>query len=218
MTIHRKAAAFQLVDAPNEDGTFEGYASVFGIADKGNDVVDRGAYTKSLDALASAGRKVKMLWQHDPAHPIGVWEEIREDAKGLFVKGRIVTEVEKGREALALLRAGAIDGMSIGYRTVKAASVNGARHLKELDLWEVSLVTFPMLPEAVVTGLKSAETEREFEALLRDAGLSRKEATAVALHGYKGLAGLRDADTAEESDMAALLQSIKETTHKLARG
>ncbi len=135
------------------DGTqVAGYASLFGKRDQGGDVVQKGAYAASLAKLAAGGRAVKMLWQHDPTQPIGVWDEVREDATGLWVKGRILTEVEKGREAAALLTAGAIDGLSIGYRTVKAErDGKGQRHLQELELWEVSLVTFPMLPEARVS-------------------------------------------------------------------
>jgi hypothetical protein len=134
------------------DGTVvSGYASLFGRVDQGGDVVQAGAYGASLKALGAAGRRVKMLWQHDPAQPIGVWDEVREDGRGLFVKGRILTEVAQGREAAALLAAGAIDGLSIGYRTVRATrDGKGRRRLDELDLWEVSLVTFPMLPEARV--------------------------------------------------------------------
>jgi uncharacterized protein len=134
------------------DGTgVSGYASVFGACDQGGDIVARGAYARSLAALAQEGRRVRMLWQHDPAEPIGVWDEIREDGRGLFVKGRILTDVARGREAAALLAAGAIDGLSIGYRTVKAErDAKGRRVLSDLDLWEVSLVTFPMLPDARV--------------------------------------------------------------------
>ena len=139
-------------DVHVSDGTcIEGYASVFGIVDQGGDVVARGAYARSLGELMKAGRRVKMLWQHDPAEPIGIWEEVREDAKGLYVKGRILVEVERGREAAALVAGGAIDGLSIGYRTVMAErDGKGRRVLRDLDLWEVSLVTFPMLPEARV--------------------------------------------------------------------
>lgn len=134
------------------DGTvIEGYASLFGLKDQGGDVVQKGAYAASLKRAAAAGRGVKMLWQHDPTQPIGIWDEVREDGTGLWVKGRILTEVEKGREAAALLAAGAIDGLSIGYKTVKAErDGKGQRLLSELELWEVSLVTFPMLPEARV--------------------------------------------------------------------
>jgi HK97 family phage prohead protease len=132
-----------------------GYASLFGAADQGGDVVERGAYGNSLEAVKKAGRSIKMLWQHDPAQPIGVWDEVREDSKGLWVKGRILTDVAKGREAAALIEAGAIDGLSIGYRTLKATkNTKGQRLLSELELWEVSLVTFPMLPSARV-GAKS---------------------------------------------------------------
>ena len=111
-------------------------------------MVSPGAYGRSLARLASAGGKVKMLWQHDPAQPIGVWDEVREDGRGLFVRGRLLTEVRAAREALVLLRAGAIDGLSIGYRTLTAEKAAGGRLLHEVELWEVSLVTFPMLPEA----------------------------------------------------------------------
>ncbi|MGB3244644.1 MAG: HK97 family phage prohead protease [Sulfitobacter sp.] len=128
-----------------------GYASLFGSVDQGGDVVAEGAYTASLKAVATAGRNIKMLWQHDPAQPIGIWDEVREDAKGLWVRGRILDQVVKGREAAALIAAGAIDGLSIGYRTVKATkNTKGQRLLSELELWEVSLVTFPMLPSARV--------------------------------------------------------------------
>ena len=129
----------------------EGYASFFGITDQGGDIVMPGAYGKSLARLKTEGRAVKMLWQHDAALPIGVWDEILEDGRGLKVKGRILPEVEKGREAAALISAGAIDGLSIGYRTVMAEkNAKGQRLLREVELWEVSLVTFPMLPEARV--------------------------------------------------------------------
>lgn len=149
------------------DGAFvEGYASIFGRRDQGGDVVGRGAYAASLAALAATGRRVKMLWQHDPAQPIGVWDEAREDATGLYVKGRILTEVARGREAAALLAAGAIDGLSIGYRTVRAErDAKGQRLLQELELWEVSLVTFPMLAEARVQAKADPAGEAEWSVL-----------------------------------------------------
>ncbi|MGC1504858.1 MAG: HK97 family phage prohead protease [Sulfitobacter sp.] len=143
--------AFQDVTKVEGGTEVSGYASLFGAVDQGGDVVEVGAYGVSLKALSKAGRSIKMLWQHDPSQPIGVWDEVREDTKGLFVKGRILDSVEKGREAAALIAAGAIDGLSIGYRTVKATkNTKGQRLLSELELWEVSLVTFPMLPSARV--------------------------------------------------------------------
>ena len=142
------------------DGTrIEGYASLFDACDQGGDIVKKGAYAASLKRLGSEGRRVKMLWQHDPAQPIGIWDEVREDAKGLYVKGRLLDSVGKGREAAALIEAGAIDGLSIGYRTVRATKNDkGRRLLTELELWEVSLVTFPMLPSARV-GAKGENPE-----------------------------------------------------------
>lgn len=150
---------------PQGGTQIEGYASLFGACDQGGDIVQAGAYSASLKALSAQGRNVKMLWQHDPTQPIGIWDEVREDARGLYVKGRLLESVGKGREAAALIGAGAIDGLSIGYRTVKAAkNEQGRRLLTELELWEVSLVTFPMLPSARV-GAKSdtleADTLRE---------------------------------------------------------
>ena len=135
-------------DVTVTDGTtISGYASLFGAADQGGDTVQHGAYGASL----AKGRGVKMLWQHDPTQPIGVWDEVFEDDKGLWVKGRLLTDVAKGREAASLIAARAIDGLSIGYRTVKASkNADGGRLLAELELWEVSLVTFPMLPDARV--------------------------------------------------------------------
>jgi HK97 family phage prohead protease len=113
-------------------------------------VVAPGAFRASLERLAAARRKVKFLWQHDPARPIGVWHGVEGDARGLKVSGKILADVAQGAEALSLMRAGAIDGLSIGYRTVKAEASRetGGRRLLEVDLWEVSLVTFPMLPTA----------------------------------------------------------------------
>jgi uncharacterized protein len=154
-------------DVRVEDGTkIEGYASLFGATDQGGDVVEKGAYAASLTRLAASGGRVKMLWQHDPAEPIGIWDEVREDATGLYVKGRILTEVARGREAAALIGAGAIDGLSIGYRTIRAAKDGkGLRRLNELELWEVSLVTFPMLPEARVQAKGDAPADEALRKL-----------------------------------------------------
>ena len=147
--LETKFVAFDQVATVAEDGRIEGYASIFGAPDQTGDVVAEGAFSRSLEALREAGRSVKLLWQHDPAEPIGVWDSVREDGRGLRVRGRLLSEVRRGAEALALLRAGAVDGLSIGYRTVRAARrPEGGRLLQDVELWEVSLVTFPMLPEA----------------------------------------------------------------------
>ena len=207
--IQHKSIPFEVKREPDQDGVFEGYASVFDVVDGGMDVVSRGAFTKSI-----AGRKPKMLWQHDPSQVIGVWDEVREDERGLFVKGRLLKDVQKGREAMALMRVDAIDSMSIGYKTIAATEEgSGAvRRLLEVDLYEVSVVTFPMLEAAKITDIKSIKTERDFEAFLRDAGYSRKEATAIALHGYKALEPQRDADV-KEADTDSLKAIIDQLAH-----
>jgi HK97 family phage prohead protease len=154
------------------DGTFSGYASLFGVADLSRDVVERGAFARSLRERGAAG--IRMLYQHDPATPIGAWTEIREDARGLFVRGRLTGGSVKGREVHALMRAGALDGLSIGFRTVKARTdpARGTRHIVEADLREISVVTFPMLPGARIDQVKghrrrAARPAGGDEALLR---------------------------------------------------
>lgn len=167
------AAQLEVKFAPNPkpivltDGArIEGYASRFKEVDQGGDQVMPGAYGAALERLAQQGRRVKMLWQHDPAQPIGVWDTLNEDQTGLYVSGRILTETRQGAEAAALIAAGAIDGLSIGYRTTKSArSETGGRQLLELDLWEVSLVTFPMLPSARVTPAQKSERTEDLHRL-----------------------------------------------------
>ena len=130
------------------DGHFTGYASVFGVPDLGRDVVMPGAFSASLARRGASG--VRMLWQHDPAEPIGLWLALAEDARGLRVEGKLNPSVQRAREVAALVREGALDGLSIGFRVVKALPERGGRKLLALDLWEVSLVTFPLQPRARV--------------------------------------------------------------------
>lgn len=123
----------------------EGHASLFGLADLSGDVVHRGAFAQAL----RAGRTVPMLFQHDPAEPVGRWIELREDGRGLFVRGEILETGPRGRTVAGLVRRGAIDGLSIGFRTRRSAPRRPrGRDLLDIDLWEVSIVTFPMLPQA----------------------------------------------------------------------
>jgi hypothetical protein len=199
-SLSKRSRALPLDVKALGDGVFEGYASLFNREDLGHDVIAPGAFRESL--LNRGAARIKMLFQHDPAEPIGVWDEIREDARGLYVCGRLMTAVSKAREVLELMRAGALDGLSIGFKAVKAKrdAASGVRRLEKVDLWEISVVTFPMLPGARVESVKarpfvaSAPTEREFERwLTRDAGLTRMEARAVLRSGFHGLKALRDA-------------------------
>lgn len=204
--MEKKATPLQI--KADSEGRIEGYASRFGELDRGGDIVVKGAYAGSL----SSGRKPKMLWQHDPSQPIGVWDEVKEDDTGLFVRGRILETVEKGREAKSLIEAGAIDGMSIGYRTIKEdRATDGARLLKELDLWEVSMVTFPMLESAKIDAIKAAEmSRREMEALLtQDAGLSRSVARSLMDGGLGAVKAMQDAG--DDRGLADALRSLVET-------
>ena len=167
-----------------KEGTFEGYGSVFNNTDLGNDVILEGAFQKSLKKTGAKG--VKLLYQHKTDMPIGVFEEIREDDKGLYVKGRLALGTQAGREAYELLKMGAIDGLSIGFRVdSKGQSYDSRRRrrmLKEVELMEVSLVTFPMNPRAKIQAVKGQEISiREWEGGLRDVfSLSRSEAKRAA--------------------------------------
>jgi HK97 family phage prohead protease len=156
--------------AASADGHLEGYASLFGRTDASGDEVAKGAFAASL---ARGARRVKLLWQHDPAQPIGVWDDLQEDGLGLKARGRLITQVRAGAEALALLQAGAIDGLSIGYRAVRSSRLqDGGRKLLEVELWEISLVTFPMLDGARVTSAEepaAGEAYRDLAATLDEA-------------------------------------------------
>lgn len=146
----------------SQDGQFSGYASLFGVADLANDIVKFGAFSKTLELHSS--RPVRMLFQHDPDQVIGRWLTLREDEKGLQVKGQLSLDVARAKDIHALMLSGALDGLSIGFKTRKSHKdpKTGARYISEADLWEISVVTFPMLPDARVTQVKS-------EASLSDA-------------------------------------------------
>ncbi|WP_425532005.1 HK97 family phage prohead protease [Ancylobacter koreensis] len=139
------------------DGSFEGYAALFGRVDLGRDLILPGAFARSLAERGAGG--VRMLFQHDPAEPIGTWLELAEDAVGLRVRGRLALDVARAREVLALMRAGALDGLSIGFRTVEGRTDprTRVRRLSHIDLWEVSIVTFPMQPDARVASVKRGD-------------------------------------------------------------
>lgn len=135
------------------DGAIAGYASLFNRIDMAKDEVERGAFRASLARRGVGG--VRLLWQHDASAPIGVWHSLIEDERGLRVRGRLNLAVEKARDVFALIRQGAVDGLSIGFKAERARSDprSGVRRLSAIDLWEISIVTFPMLPDARVIAL-----------------------------------------------------------------
>ena len=195
------------VKAVNDKGTFTGYGSIFGNEDQGSDIMQKGAFTKSLENRPAS--KVKMLYQHKTDEPIGVFENMYEDEKGLFVKGRLAMGTQKGREAYELLKMGALDGMSIGFRADPDKqgyneNKRGTRTLKEVDLMEISLVTFPMNERALIENVKASHKNiREWEKILRDAGgLSRTEAKI----GAKALSeSLSQRDAGDDNKQLATL-------------
>lgn len=172
------------IKALGEDGTFEGYASTFGGIDAYDDTIEPGAFTETI-----AQKTPALLWQHDSGYVIGVIDALREDGYGLYMKAHLLVEdISKAKEAHILLKAKALSGLSIGYVPVEywyekndKARWGEVRHLKKIDLWEISIVTFPADSGAGVTGVKSFSDMgiREIEDTLRDAGLSRREAKSL---------------------------------------
>jgi HK97 family phage prohead protease len=192
------------VKAVSEDGLFSGYGSVFGVVDSYQEVVAPGAFKESLD-----GRMPSLLWQHRSGEPIGVYSTVKEDSVGLHVEGKLALKTTRGAEAYELLKMGAISGLSIGFMTREDSydRVTGIRTLKKVDLWEVSLVTFPANDAARVANVKSIEsltTLSDAEAFLREAGgLSKREALAFVAR-IKSLPGRSDSD--ELGELAALIK------------
>ena len=213
------SSALSVID---EEGVFEGYASVFQREDLGKDIVLPGAFGESLKARPPSS--VRMLYQHDPLEPIGVWQDIREDGQGLLVRGKLSLSVPRARDIHSLMRDGAIDGLSIGFTPLggKRDRKTGIRRLEKIDLWEISVVTFPMLPEARVHDVKAARlmSEREFERwLMREAGLSRSASRVVIARGYRALCAemahtptgraARDAGGLKTGDRTRLISGLK---------
>lgn len=210
LEIKSSIKAYNDDEEDKDYGTFEGYGSVFGNKDLGNDVIERGAFLKSLKRRKP--QNVKLLYQHKSDMPIGVFDEIREDDHGLVVKGRLALKTQAGAEAYELLKMGALDGLSIGFRVnpkeVSYDKRGNKRIIKEVDLMEVSLVTFPMNPQATVRSVKGEEISiREWENGMRDAfSLSRSEAK-MAAKAVTDAFGQRDVDTNAE-----LVDAIKNLT------
>lgn len=196
------ACEFKLASDDAPAGTIDGYGSVFNLIDRGGDIVLPGAFKKTLADWKRRKENPPMLWSHDPSDPIGHWTELSEDARGLKVKGELfVDDVPQAAVVHALMKRGAVKGLSIGYMT-KEAEIDrqtGARKLKSVELWEISPVTFPMMPEAQATGVKTEFDASVWERAFRDEGLSNREAKLATSVARK--LALRDG--AQPRDVAA---------------
>lgn len=214
----RQTRAFALhIKAAGDDGSVEGYGSVFGVRDDYDDVIAKGAFVATLAAHKAAGTMPAMLWQHDAREPIGIWTEMVEDDKGLRVRGQLALTTTRGKEAHALLKMGALNGLSVGFMAKQWAydRDTDVRTLTEIDLWELSLVTFPANGQARVTNIKAADigglvTIRQAEKALRDAGFSDDAARAYLAQVKRIVMEERDAPMAAAAMKAAdrLLHSL----------
>lgn len=184
--------------AAGDAGAFEGYASVFGNVDLGGDVIERGAFK---EIVKNAAGKVVVLWQHGQRDPIGV-AEVKQDDRGLRFNGELVLEDPLGRRAHAHMKAGSVNGMSIGFDVLAGGAEilqSGVRVLKALKLWEISVVTFGMNQLAGIDGVKQVTTIREFEEFLRDAGgFSKAQALLLASKGWGALQDRRESGDGDE--------------------
>ena len=210
MTMEKKHYAIEEFKAEEENGTrtIEGFASTYGNIDSHNDIVMPGAFTKSIKS-----RKPVMLWQHKNDMPIGVWDEFEDGKDGLRLKGRIF-DTALGNDAYKLAKGGALNGLSIGFSTKRFSidAKKNVRQLEEVELYEVSLVTFPANEKAAITRVKNKPaTERELEEYLRDVGFSQREAKAIVAEGYKAVAGQRDVEDESLAELAALLTQFNFT-------
>lgn len=206
------------VKAVDEEGVFTGYGSVFGVKDSYDEIVAPGAFTESLAAWKAEGRLPPVLWQHRAGEPVGPYLDMSEDAIGLSLKGQLlVKDVQRAREARALMAAKAVNGLSIGFVTREDSydRVTGIRTLKKVDLWEVSIVTFPANHAAQITGVKAGiaalQTLADVERHLREAGgFSKAEAVALVSH-IKSIAGRSESDAA--ADLLPVLQALHKSLH-----
>lgn len=193
MNFLTKAVPLELKSL-EENGVFSGYGSVFSVVDLGKDVVEPGAFEKSLRAWKSSGRIVPVLWQHKTSEPIGSWSELAEDNHGLLGKAELwVDDAPYARIAHKGMKTKTITGLSIGYRVLRESLDRkaGVNRLHELDLVEISVVTNPMNDDARVDAVKNrlltgdVPTIREFEEFLREKGFTRSDAEHIAVHGFK---------------------------------
>lgn len=222
--IKRKDSSMKIRDfdfsikAVSDDGLFSGYGSVFGVVDSYREVVAPGAFAESLAEIKSKGRAVPVLWQHRSGEPIGIYTSLSEDGHGLKAEGKLIIDgVERAKEAHALMKAGAVSGLSIGFYTREDSwdEKERIRTLKRVDLVEISVVTFPANDDARIDAIKSKlahgslPTLQEFEQILREAGFSKSQAAVIANRGLKHLL--------DRSESGATANEIADLASKIGR-
>jgi HK97 family phage prohead protease len=217
-TLARKLRDFSFqIKAVESDGLFSGYGSVFGVIDSYREIVAPGAFAASIAESNAKGRKLPVLWQHRGDMPLGVYDTVKEDSNGLYVEGRLlINDVAQAKETHALMKAGAVTGLSIGYYVLADSydEKERIRTLTKLDLQEVSVVTFPANDEARVDAIKSrlahgnVPTLPEFECFLREAGFSKSQAAVIANRGLKHLLD-RSESGGESNALLTALQSFR---------
>ncbi len=186
----------------SEAGQFEGLASTYGNVDQGGDVVEAGAFTATI---AKRGPDIPVLWAHDHTNPVALGH-LTDTAEGLHIRGDLDMDVQAGRDAYSRLKKRLVKGLSIGYRVLQDTVENGIRHLKQIDLYEVSLVVSPMNEQATVTAVKSITTLRDFEHWLHDRGFTKSQSRAIAMRGFAGLSSDPDESAAVDEFAAWLRQ------------
>lgn len=209
--IERAAGATVELKAA-ESGEIRGLASPFGgDPDRGGDVIEAGAFAESLVQHRRAGTAPIMLWAHDMSRILGRWTAVRETGRGLEVEGKLNLKTEAGRDAYEHLRAGDLNGLSIGYRVAMKGALprsGGGRLLKRLDLVEISLVAVPMAPTARVSEVKHLTSRAELRDLLREAGLAKGAAEKIATAGWPALAGQDPDEETKAANLAAEIRRV----------
>ena len=204
-----KDIGFEIKEVRNS-GTFAGYGSVYDVIDQGDDIVSKGCFTKSLADWSAKGRMPALLWQHKAAEPIGVYTKMVEDENGLYVEGKLALKTQQGAEAYELLQMKAISGLSIGFMTRDDSydQKTGVRTIKQADLWECSLVTFPMNDQARIEVVKSMEQISDFKSaehyLRESCGMSRSESVAFVSR----IKGLMQRDSVDDVEAKQLIEAL----------
>lgn len=220
-TVH----SIKALGEKDTDGTFEGYAAVFGNVDAYGEKVMPGAFVESMVQHKQRGTRVKMFWYHDPREVVGSWTDMAEDKKGLYAKGKLNLNIQRAKELHELMKSGDVDGLSIGFRNIDTEFVDGVVELRKVDLVEVSIVSLPANPRATIDEVKSIQLAsrfetfckslkdgkpppaKDFEDILREAGVPKSMATKIASIGY-AKAVRSDSESENEAALAELHASL----------